>query len=98
MQWLLDRFPDRLLRSEMDDSVDGVLYQSGADGGTIENTRPNKGHIVGDTMGVARGEVVEHDHGTTRGTQGPQHVGPDVSGTSGEQPGGHAKRSPVRRS
>jgi hypothetical protein len=55
----------------------------------VEQARAQQLDVVGQALRAAGGEVVDDDRVVARRAQGTQHVGADVAGSAGQQPGAH---------
>ena len=87
-----DRLGHRLLRGEVHHPVERPPRgQSGEHGGQVrvEQARAQQLDVVGEALGQPRREVVHHDGVVAGRAQRTHHVGADVAGPSGQQPGAH---------
>jgi hypothetical protein len=92
-----DRDTGVLQRPEVHHPGDAVLPQGRRHHGGVSDGALDDGHAAGNERAASGGEVVEDDRVDAGRPEGAHDVRPDVAGAASDQPGRHARSSPVRR-
>jgi hypothetical protein len=94
VQRALHRDPGVFEPGEVDDSGDLVLAQDAREETLVEDRAAHERHVRRHELRMPRREVVDDDGRDAGILQGADHVGPDVPGPAGDEPGHASRRAP----
>ena len=98
VQWAAHRDAGVLEAGEMDHAADLVFGEDLIEEFALQDAAFVKGDVAVDEAAVTTGQVVDDDGWDAVRDEGAYHVGTDVAGAAGHQPGHLALPSPPQRS